>query len=57
MPELEWRFYLDNMIRFAENAVAYCEGLDQAAFEATGLNYDATHPQVADVKMFALPKR
>jgi uncharacterized protein with HEPN domain len=42
MSEREWRFYLDDMIRFAENVLAYCDGLDQAAFEATGLNYDAT---------------
>jgi uncharacterized protein with HEPN domain len=56
MSEREWQFYLDDMMRFAENVLAYCQGLDQAAFEATGLNYDATHPQVADVKMFALPK-
>jgi uncharacterized protein with HEPN domain len=50
MSEREWRFYLDDMIRFAENVMAYCEGLDQEAFEATGLNYDATHPQVVDVR-------
>ncbi|MGZ8916220.1 MAG: HepT-like ribonuclease domain-containing protein [Methylobacter sp.] len=42
MSEREWRFYLDDMMRFAENVLAYCEGLDQATFEATGLNYDAT---------------
>jgi predicted nucleotidyltransferase len=33
MSEREWRFYLDDMMRFAENVLAYCEGLDQAAFE------------------------
>ena len=42
MSEREWRFYLDDMIRFAENILAYSDGLDQAAFETTGLNYDAT---------------
>jgi uncharacterized protein with HEPN domain len=42
MSEREWRFYLDDMMRFAENVLAYCDGLDQAAFEVTGLNYDAT---------------
>jgi uncharacterized protein with HEPN domain len=42
MSEREWRFYLDDMMRFAENVLAYCDGLDQATFEATGLNYDAT---------------
>ena len=30
------------MIGFAENVVAYCEGLDLETFGRTGLNYDAT---------------
>jgi uncharacterized protein with HEPN domain len=38
----EWRFYLDDMIGFAEKVIAYTDGLDQAAFVASGLNYDAT---------------
>ncbi|BBA34068.1 nucleotidyltransferase [Methylocaldum marinum] len=38
----EWRFYLDDMIGFAEKVLAYTRGLDQASFEASGLNYDAT---------------
>jgi len=38
----EWRFYLDDMIHFAERVVAYSNGLDQATFVASGLNYDAT---------------
>lgn len=38
----EWRFYLDDMIAFGENVVAYTAGLDQAAFVASRLNYDAT---------------
>lgn len=42
MSDREWRFYLGDMLRFAENVLAYSEGLDQAAFETTGLNYDAT---------------
>lgn len=37
-----WHFYLDDMIRFAEKALAYTEGLEQRAFEASGLTYDAT---------------
>ena len=41
-PIREWRFYLDDMIGFAEKVLAYTHGLDQAAFEASGLNYDAT---------------
>ena len=40
--EREWRFYLDDMIGFAEKAITYTAGLDQAAFVASGLNYDAT---------------
>ena len=38
----EWRFYLDDMIGFAEKVIAYTNGLDQARFVASGLNYDAT---------------
>jgi uncharacterized protein with HEPN domain len=38
----EWRFYVDDMIGFAEKVMAYTHGLDQAAFVASGLNYDAT---------------
>ena len=37
----EWRFYLDDMIGFAEKVIAYTSGLDQAGFVASGLNYDA----------------
>ncbi|MCK4841618.1 MAG: DUF86 domain-containing protein [Methylococcales bacterium] len=42
MSEREWRFYLDDMIGFAENVMTYCDGLDLETFERTGLNYDAT---------------
>lgn len=42
MSEREWFFYLDDMIRFAENTQAYSDGFDQQAFIANGLNYDAT---------------
>ncbi len=38
----EWRFYLDDMIGFAERVISYTEGLDQERFVASGLNYDAT---------------
>ncbi len=40
--EREWRFYLDDMIGFAEKVIAYTQGFDQAAFVAHGLTYDAT---------------
>lgn len=42
MSEREWRFYKDDMLRFAENVLAYTEGLTQEEFIKTGLNYDAT---------------
>ncbi|MBL8414134.1 MAG: DUF86 domain-containing protein [Propionivibrio sp.] len=38
----EWRFYLYDMIGFAEKVITYTEGLDQSGFIANGLNYDAT---------------
>lgn len=41
-PLREWRFYLDDMIGFAEKALAYTDDFDQAAFEASALTYDAT---------------
>ena len=42
MSEREWGFYLDDMIGFAEKAIAYTNGLDQDGFVNSGLNYDAT---------------
>jgi uncharacterized protein with HEPN domain len=42
MSERAWRFYFDDMIGFAEKVIAYTNGLDQAEFVASGLNYDAT---------------
>lgn len=38
----EWRFYLDDMIGFAEKVISYTDGLDQERFVTSGLNYDAT---------------
>lgn len=38
----EWRFYLDDMIGFAEKVIVYTDGLDQERFVNSGLNYDAT---------------
>lgn len=40
--ERAWRFYLDDMICFAEKVTAYTLGLDQPGFVANGLIYDAT---------------
>ena len=38
----EWRFYLEDMIGFAEKIIAYTDGFNQAGFVASSLNYDAT---------------
>jgi uncharacterized protein with HEPN domain len=38
----EWRFHVDDMIVFAEKVLAYTAGLDQPAFVANTLVYDAT---------------
>jgi uncharacterized protein with HEPN domain len=38
----EWRFYVDDMIGFGEKVLVYTAGLDQAAFVANTLVYDAT---------------
>lgn len=38
----EWRFYVDDMIAFAERVVAYTSGFGQAEFVADQLRYDAT---------------
>lgn len=40
--EREWRFYIDDMISFSQKVIAYTDGLDQAGFVSSGLNYDAT---------------
>lgn len=41
-PRREWRFYIDDMIGFAEKVLSYTDGLDQAGFTADDLTYDAT---------------
>ncbi|MBC8160278.1 MAG: DUF86 domain-containing protein [Roseiflexaceae bacterium] len=37
-----WRFYLDDMISFAEKVLDYTAGFNQATFVASALHYDAT---------------
>jgi uncharacterized protein with HEPN domain len=40
-PEREWRFYIDDMIGFSAKVLTYSADLDQDAFIASDLNYDA----------------
>ena len=40
--ERSWRLYVQDMIEFGEKALSYTEGLDQSAFVADELTYDAT---------------
>lgn len=42
MSEREWGFYIEDMIRFAENVLSYTKGMNQDVFVVTSLNYDAT---------------
>ena len=42
MTQREWRFYLDDMIVFAEKVMSYTRSLDQDGFVNSDLNYDAT---------------
>ena len=41
MSEREWRFYIDDMLRFAEKVRTYSAGIDRGAFEQDELKYDA----------------
>ena len=38
----DWRFYVNDMIEFAEKVLSYSSGMDRAAFVANTLTYDAT---------------
>ena len=41
-PPREWRFYITDMIAFAENVMGYTDGFDQDRFVESGITYDAT---------------
>lgn len=42
MSEREWRFYLDDMIVFAEKVLRYTQDMKQSEFVANELVFDAT---------------
>jgi uncharacterized protein with HEPN domain len=37
LAQREWRFYIDDMIGFAEKVIVYTEGLDKDGFVSSGL--------------------
>lgn len=41
-PTREWRFYLSDMIAFADKAMTYTDGLSFEEFTGAGITYDAT---------------
>ena len=41
-PQCEWRFYITDMITFAENVISYTDGFDLERFVGSGITYDAT---------------
>jgi uncharacterized protein with HEPN domain len=38
----EWRFYVEDMIAFCDQALGYMQGLDRTSFAADPMRYDAT---------------
>ncbi len=38
----EWRFYIQDMLGFANRCLSYTEGMDQNAFISSGITFDAT---------------
>lgn len=43
----EWRFYVDDMICFAEKVIAYIKGFDQAGFARSQAPERAKKPSTA----------
>ncbi len=41
-PQREWRFYVADMITFAENVMSYTDSFDLDRFVNSGITYDAT---------------
>jgi uncharacterized protein with HEPN domain len=41
-PQREWRFYITDMVTFAENVISYTDGFDLERFVSSGITYDAT---------------
>ncbi len=46
----EWRVYLEDMVAFAGQVLAYTDGLDQAGFVASLLTYYADSKRISPIK-------
>ncbi len=42
VPVREWRFYISDMIAFADNVISYTQGFELENFLNSGITYDAT---------------
>lgn len=42
MKDRDWRLFIDDMVEFCENVIAYTEGLDQGTLIANKIAYEAT---------------
>ena len=38
----EWKFYIEDMIKFSNNVLLYTDGFELHSFVESGINYDAT---------------
>lgn len=41
-PGREWRFYVEDMVRFCDRVLAYTAGMEQQAWLADDMRFDAT---------------
>ena len=58
MSEREWRFYLDDMIGFAEKVLLYTEGFDQARFERANFRSStAMVPTISNTSRTSWPRQ
>ena len=56
-PEREWRFYLDDMIRFCEKVDIFTCGLDQLGFPIHSLEDDHRDPEPTHSRLFGHRQR
>lgn len=52
----EWRFYVDDMVSFAQKVLTYTAGLDQQRFVASELHYGEAATHVSEAVRLAHPE-